>query len=195
MESAETTLATAFRGTGTLFLRFYQTVLKGEAPDARFGEEQGELVRSVDRLVEVVRQRAPDLRTQERENVHDGHDHPSLREEVDAMATGMELSARSMERLGASVPSMEESENLRPLAPLRDRLKEIGNRMIVIAGTFEEIERVAQGPHPSPLHLVRTEDRLAHLLQELDELMRISREGMQVAIVELRLSVKHPGGA
>lgn len=192
MASPEAELAQAFHRSGSLFLRFYGTVLKGEAQEEQFVREQSALVGSVAELAKLLRENAGRLHTQEREGVHDGHEHPSLRDECASLATGIELTVERMGALVQAVPSMSESETLTPLARMRDRLQQMGRKVLVIAATFEEVDRLARAPKPDPLHLVRSEDRLAQLMVEVGDLLRTTREDIAVTIVELRLTVKGP---
>jgi hypothetical protein len=188
--SAEIDLAAAFRAAGTLFLRFYRMALVGEDREEAFDQIEIAVVTSVAELAGLLREKGPLLRSQETEQVHDGHPHLSLRQEVETIATGAELTTLKMQQLGQSIPAFEESETLAPLAPLRDLLRDVGNKLLVISSTFEEIDQVAQLPRPDAVHLVRTEDRLAKLLEELGELMRLAREKISIAVIELHLSTK-----
>lgn len=192
MDPPETQLAEATRRTGTQFLHFYRVLLKGESPEEHITQTAQEAVATVFELAEALRTIGPKLSEHPLTEPPTGVPYFGMRHEAEILAQGTELAARKMMKLGASVPSMEESENLLPLGPMRDSLKEIGRRLIAVASLLDEL---GEAPHSTAIeraHLGRLEARLASKLDDLGTQLMAVREMMEVAIVELTISRTKP---
>lgn len=186
MTTPEGEIAAALHRTGTRFLRFYRVLLRGEVQEENIGRENAEMVQDLRSLARVVRERVKDLRFGTAEPVKGTG--PSLATEIGLLGKGLELTARKMETLEEAVPSMEESDSLLPLKPLRDLLNDFGRGLLAVASGMEEAELVLSSEPADLLHLARLESRLVQHLVELGQLQHVAREMMTVAAVELRLS-------
>lgn len=191
MTSPEGEIAQELERLGTHFLGFHGVVLKGEAVEEQMAKENAGLIEQVSRLASVLRQRAPELRLGR--TVGTGPRSSSLRAEVEQVASSLALTAEKMRRLGTSVPSFSESDSLLPLRGLRERLREMGHRLIVVSSGWDEADRVLGSEATDHVHLGRLERRLHGQMEGLLELMQSAREEMSVAIVEFRLSTRKKG--
>ena len=188
--SAEALLSAGFRRVGENFLSFHATLLKGEATEEHLHFASVEIARAVGDLGQLLREHASQLRIGMPTDGYSRSGTHSLHQEFVLLAKAVELTGRKLSEIPANVPSLEDSDTLRPLASLRERLVEGGRKFIVVSSLLGESDLILSELPLDHGHLNRLEKRLAYQVKELDDLLLITREQVSVAVVELGLTLK-----
>lgn len=188
--SAEALLSAGFRRVGENFLSFHATLLKGEATEEHLHFASVEIARAVGDLGQLLREHASQLRIGMPTDGYSRSGNHSLHQEFELLAKAVELTGRKLSEIPANVPSLGESDTLRPLASLRERLVEGGRKFIVVSSLLGESDLILSELPLDHGHLNRLEKRLAYQVKELDDLLLITREQVSVAVVELGLTLK-----
>jgi hypothetical protein len=191
--SAEAILSAAFQSTGIEFLGFHRTLFKGEATDDRLHGESTGLAEVVRNLGPLIHEQAPRLRIG---IPTDGYGHSgsqSVTQELDLLSLSIALTGRKMAEIPRTMVTVGDSESLRPLATLRDRVAEAGRRFIAIASVLGEADLTLSQAPLNTAHLRRLEKRLAQQIRELDDLLLVTREQIAIALAELSLGTLGKG--
>lgn len=186
--SPEAILADGFQKTGIELLGFHRTISKGEATEDHLHGESTGLAAGVSELVPLIHEFSPQLRIG---IPTEGYGHSgalSVSQEMVLLAVGIGLTGRKLAEIPTTMGSVGDSESLRPMGPLRERLAEGGRRFIAVSSLLEEADLILSETPLNTAHLRRLEKRLAQQIRELDDMLMVTREQISIALVELRLT-------